>query len=162
MYNYLPLSLINENTFFCQPKNLVLVINFLKKHIKSKYTQIVDIVAVDLVNNEYQFLVIYNLLSIMYNKRISIKTLVKKNEKIASITSIFAASNWLEREIWDMFGIYFNNHPDLRRILNDYNFEGFPLTKDFPVTGFYDLRYSETLKMITFDALSLNQQNRFH
>lgn len=158
---YLPLTILDSTNLFCEIKNIILILNFFKLHIKMKYTQISDLIAVDLVNTKYQFLLVYSLLSISGNKRMNIKSLIQKNDLLESSSCIFKASNWLEREVWDMFGLYFINHPDLRRILNDYNFEGFPLLKDFPVSGFYDLRYSEILKMITFEEIILTQQNRF-
>lgn len=149
-------------------------INNFMKIIKVKYyfNSIIDIIVIDWLNKFYRFEIVYNLLNIYYNCRIYIiahiqeTTMfnhleIKEDDLLFSITSIFQGSNWLERENWDMFGILFFNHPDLRRILTDYGFEGFPLRKDFPLTGFLELRYDEEQKTILYEKVELSQEFRF-
>ena len=110
----------------------------------------------DLVSNMNRFVVVYELLSLTYNSRIRIKVFVDEKEKLRSICALFINSNWWEREIWDMYGVYFDNHPDLRRILTDYGFEGHPLRKDFPISGYVEVKYDENKKRIVVEPLELS------
>jgi NADH dehydrogenase (ubiquinone) Fe-S protein 3 len=121
--------------------NLLLSLNILKKHLGLQYKILSCISGVDFINNIYRFSIIYELLSITFNSRIRIKIFLQDCEYISSISKIFINANWWEREIWDLFGIVFENHFDLRRILNDYSFEGFPMRKDFPLSGFVETKY---------------------
>ena len=116
-------------------------LTFLKNHTNTQFKMLIDITAVDYPSRSSRFEVVYQLLSIHYNARIRVKTNVDELTPIESVSSLFPSANWFERETWDMFGICFLNHPDLRRILTDYGFEGHPLRKDFPVSGYVEFRY---------------------
>ena len=141
-------------------ENLIENISQLKKHPELKFKQLVDILAVDYPNKEKRFEVVYLLLSHEKNLRISVKVNVRDDEKIFTLTNIFPSANWLEREVFDMNGIIFQNHPDLRRILTDYEFEGFPLRKDFPLTGYKEVRYDPEKKKVTYEPVKLQQAYR--
>ena len=136
------------------------VILFLKVNENTKFRQLIDITAVDYPNEEKRFKVVYLFLSHEYNVRIIINCSINENEKIPSITNIFPSANWMEREVFDMYGISFNDHPDLRRILTDYGFEGHPLRKDFPLTGHNEVRYSEDEKKVINEPVKLEQNFR--
>ena len=140
--------------------NLYSVILFLKSNHKCKFRQLIDIVAVDYPGEEKRFKVYYLLLSHENNLRVKLMTSINMDEKVLSITKIFPSANWMEREVFDMYGIKFKNHPDLRRILTDYNFKGFPLRKDFPLTGFNEVRYSEKEKKVIYEPVKLEQNYR--
>ena len=144
---------INEN-------DLLEVVQFLKSDEKFKFRQLIDIAGVDYPNESKRFNLVYLLLSHEYNLRIKVKVKIDKDQKSLSITKIFPSANWMEREVFDMLGIKFNNHPDLRRILTDYNFEGYPLRKDFPLTGFTEVRYSEKEKKVISEPVKLEQNYR--
>ena len=143
-----------------EPSNLYSVILFLKSDSQFKFKQLIDIVAVDYPNEEKRFKIYYLLLSHENNLRIKISANLNINEKVNSIVKIFPSANWMEREVFDMYGIGFKNHPDLRRILTDYNFKGFPLRKDFPLTGFNEVRYSEKDKKVIYEPVKLEQDYR--
>ena len=136
-------SIIKNNQIYLDIDNvdLIDVITFLKSNKDTKFKQLIDLTAVDYPENEKRFKMIYLLLSHEFNQRIILNFSIKENESVNSIFKIFPSSNWMEREVFDMYGIKFINHPDLRRILNDYNFEGYPLRKDFPLTGYSEVRY---------------------
>jgi len=136
------------------------VIKFLKFDNRFKFKQLIDIAAIDYPNEEKRFELVYLLLSINNNTRLKISIKFEVNEKIPSIVKIFPSANWMEREIFDMYGIKFVNHPDLRRILTDYNFKGHPLRKDFPLTGFNEVRYSEKEKKVVYEPVKLEQNYR--
>jgi NADH dehydrogenase (ubiquinone) Fe-S protein 3 len=136
------------------------VFYFLKNHTNTQYKIISDICAVDYPSKKNRFEIVYNLLSIQFNNRIRIKVKINELQSIESITQIFKGSNWFEREIWDLFGIFFINHPDLRRILTDYGFEGYPLRKDFPLSGYLEVRYSEMKKRVVYEPIMLPQEFR--
>jgi len=136
------------------------VIKFLKFDNRFKFKQLIDIAAIDYPNEEKRFELVYLLLSIENNLRVKISIKLETNEKIPSIVKIFPSANWMEREIFDMYGIKFTNHPDLRRILTDYNFKGHPLRKDFPLTGFNEVRYSEKEKKVIYEPVKLEQNYR--
>tara|TARA_B100000035_G_scaffold251164_1_gene220243 strand:+ start:133 stop:729 length:597 start_codon:yes stop_codon:yes gene_type:complete len=140
--------------------NLFDVLTFLKNSSFTKFRQLVDITAVDYPQEKKRFQLIYLLLSHEFNNRITLKYSINENEIIPSITNIFPSANWMEREVFDMYGINFKNHPDLRRILTDYNFEGFPLRKDFPLTGHNEVRYSEDEKKVLYEPVKLEQNYR--
>ena len=141
-------------------KDLIDVILFLKNNKVTKFRQLIDITAVDYPNNSKRFKMIYLFLSHEFNQRILISCLINVNEVIPSLTKIFPSANWMEREVFDMYGVNFKDHPDLRRILTDYDFEGHPLRKDFPLTGHTEVRYSEDKKKVIKEAVKLEQNYR--
>ncbi len=141
-------------------QNLIENITQLKRNSDLKFRQLVDILAVDYPNNDKRFEVIYLFLSHENNLRIVIKVNVEEDQKIPTITNIFSSANWLEREVFDMNGIEFDKHPDLRRILTDYEFEGFPLRKDFPLTGYKEVRYDPEKKKVLYGPVKLQQAYR--
>jgi NADH/F420H2 dehydrogenase subunit C len=139
---------------------LVPLCTFLKNHMGTRCSQLIDITAVDYPDRENRFTVVYNVLSVDLNARIRVKTEVDGLTSIESVTALYPCAAWWEREVWDMFGIFFTNHPDLRRILTDYGFQGHPLRKDFPVTGYTEVRYDETEKRVIYEPLELSQEFR--
>ncbi len=136
------------------------VVKFLKLDNRLKFKQLIDIAAIDYPYEEKRFEIVYLLLSIENNQRIKISIKFEPNEKIPSMTKIYPSANWMEREVFDMYGVKFINHPDLRRILTDYNFKGHPLRKDFPLTGFNEVRYSEKEKKVIYEPVKLEQNYR--
>ena len=141
-------------------ENIISTILFLKTNEKCKFKQLIDITAVDYPKKEKRFQIVYLLLSHENNSRIIIKINIDEKESVPSITKIFPSANWMEREIFDMYGISFKHHPDLRRILTDYGFEGYPLRKDFPLTGHTEVRYSEDKKKVIYEPVKLDQEYR--
>ena len=141
-------------------ESLLDVIIFLKKNSSTKFRQLIDITAVDYIGSENRFKMIYLFLSHEYNQRINITFSINENEVVNSLTKIFPSANWMEREVFDMYGIKFNDHPDLRRILTDYGFSGHPLRKDFPITGHTEVRYSEEKKKVVYEPVKLEQNYR--
>ena len=141
-------------------KDLTEVILFLKTNSKLKFQQLIDLTAVDYPDKEKRFKLIYFFLSHEFNKRINLEFSIKENELVQSITSIFPSSNWMEREVFDMYGIKFKEHPDLRRILTDYNFVGHPLRKDFPLSGHNEVRFNEEKKKVIYEPVKLEQNYR--
>ena len=136
------------------------VILFLKTNLDTKFRQLIDITVVDYPENNQRFQVVYLFLSHEFNQRLVLKYSISENEVIPSLTSIFPAANWMEREVFDMYGVNFKDHPDLRRILTDYGFEGHPLRKDFPLTGHNEVRYSEEFKKVIYEPVKLEQNYR--
>tara|TARA_B100001250_G_scaffold397568_1_gene404829 strand:- start:180 stop:770 length:591 start_codon:yes stop_codon:yes gene_type:complete len=136
------------------------VVLFLKTNNETKFRQLIDITAVDYPENDKRFKLVYLLLSHENNHRIVVNFHIKENEIVSSLTPIFPSANWMEREVFDMYGIEFKDHPDLRRILTDYNFEGHPLRKDFPLTGHNEVRYSESDKKVIYESVKLEQNYR--
>tara|TARA_B100002051_G_scaffold122047_1_gene116235 strand:- start:52 stop:645 length:594 start_codon:yes stop_codon:yes gene_type:complete len=136
------------------------VLLFLKNNSHTKFRQLVDITAVDYPEQTERFKMVYLLISHEFNNRIVLSYYINENEIVPSITQIFPSANWMEREVFDMYGIKFKDHPDLRRILTDYNFEGFPLRKDFPLTGHSEVRYSEDEKKVIYEPVKLEQNYR--
>ena len=155
-------SLIKHNQIYLNidETDLTEVILFLKTNSKTKFRQLIDITAVDFPENEIRFKLVYLLLSHEFNQRVIIEIDVKEKEIVGSVTSIFPAANWMEREVFDMYGIDFKDHPDLRRILTDYGFEGHPLRKDFPLTGHNEVRYSQETKKVIYEPVKLEQNYR--
>jgi NADH-quinone oxidoreductase subunit C len=141
-------------------EDLIQVITFLKSYEKLKFRQLMDIAAVDYPEEEKRFKLIYLLLSHEMNKRIKISINFEVGKKIPTMTKVYPSANWMEREVFDMYGIEFVNHPDLRRILTDYNFKGHPLRKDFPLSGFNEVRYSEKEKKVVYEPVKLEQNYR--
>ena len=150
----------NELLIETSDGDLMDVIHFLKSHDKLNFRQLIDIAGVDYPEEEKRFKLIYLLLSHEKNIRIKISINFEIEKKIPTITKIYPSANWMEREVFDMYGIEFINHPDHRRILTDYDFEGFPLRKDFPLTGFNEVRYSEKEKKVIYEPVKLEQNYR--
>jgi NADH-quinone oxidoreductase subunit C len=143
-----------------ESEDLLNVALFIKNNENTKFRQLIDITVVDYPENSQRFKVVYLFLSHEFNQRIIISYLINENEVIPSLTSIFPAANWMEREVFDMYGVKFKDHPDLRRILTDYGFEGHPLRKDFPLTGHTEVRYSEDQKKVISEPVKLEQNYR--
>ena len=143
-----------------ESEDLIDVTLFIKSNENTKFRQLIDITAVDYPENIQRFKVVYLFLSHEFNQRIILSYLINENEVIPSLTSIFPAANWMEREVFDMYGVKFKDHPDLRRILTDYGFEGHPLRKDFPLTGHTEVRYSEDQKKVIQEPVKLEQNYR--
>ena len=155
-------SEINFNQLFIyiDNENIISTILFLKTNEKCKFKQLIDITAVDYPEKEKRFKIVYLLLSHEKNLRIVINTEINEKTIVPTITKIFPSANWMEREVFDMYGISFKDHPDLRRILTDYGFKGFPLRKDFPLTGHTQVRYSEDKKKVVSEKVKLDQEYR--
>ena len=157
-------KLNNEVTYIIHKKNLIFSLNCLKLHIKFQYKILSCISGVDFLetslNKFYRFSIVYDLLSLLYNTRVRIKIFLNEISLISSATSVFINANWWEREVWDMFGIWFENHPDLRRILTDYGFDGFPLRKDFPLVGYFEVVYDLKKKRIISRPCEFSQEFR--
>ena len=141
-------------------EDLLDVVLLLKTNKNTKFRQLIDITAADYPENQQRFKMIYLLLSHEFNQRIILSYFINENEPIFSLTKIFPSANWMEREIFDMYGIKFSDHPDLRRILTDYGFQGHPLRKDFPLTGHNEVRYSENEKKVIYEPVKLEQNYR--
>ncbi len=150
----------NELLVETEEAELLDVVQFLKSHEKCKFRQLIDIAGVDYPENEKRFELIYLFLSHEHNLRIKLLIKFQINQTIVSLTKIFPSANWMEREVFDMYGVKFKNHPDLRRILTDYGFKGHPLRKDFPLTGFNEVRYSEKEKKVVYEPVKLEQNYR--
>ena len=150
----------NELLIETSEEELINAILFLKSNDKLKFRQLIDIAGVDYPEEEKRFKLVYLLLSHEKNIRIKISINFEIEKKIPTITKIYPSANWMEREVFDMYGIEFTGHPDLRRILTDYNFEGHPLRKDFPLTGFNEVRYSEKEKKVIYEPVKLEQNYR--
>ncbi|WP_347828990.1 NADH-quinone oxidoreductase subunit C [uncultured Planktomarina sp.] len=142
------------------PSNIVGLIEFLKLDRSCRFSSLVDITAVDYPGREKRFEVVYHLLSMYENHRVRLRMSVREEDFVASIIEVHPSANWFEREIFDMFGILFTGHPDLRRLLTDYGFRGHPLRKDFPTTGYTELRYDEAEKRVVYEPVSLVQEYR--
>ena len=143
-----------------EDNNLIEVMIFLKTHSSTKFKQLIDITAVDYPERDKRFKMVYLLLSHEKNSRIKIEFDIKEGEILSSLTSVFPSANWMEREVFDMYGVEFKDHPDLRRILTDYGFKGHPLRKDFPLTGHNEVRYSEEDKKVIYEPVKLEQNYR--
>ena len=141
-------------------EDLIDVTLFIKSNENTKFRQLIDITAVDYPENTQRFKIVYLFLSHEFNQRIILSYLIGENEVIQSVTSMYPAANWMEREVFDMYGVKFKDHPDLRRILTDYGFEGHPLRKDFPLTGHTEVRYSEDQKKVISEPVKLEQNYR--
>ena len=142
------------------PDELISILEFLKDDDVCQFRQLTDIAGVDFPERQNRFDIVYHFLSFKNNARIRVKIEISENEAIQSITQIFPAANWFEREAFDMYGIQFTDHPDLRRILTDYGFEGYPLRKDFPLTGNVEVRYDEMKKKVIYEPVKLQQDYR--
>ncbi|HEX9569399.1 MAG TPA: NADH-quinone oxidoreductase subunit C [Rhodospirillales bacterium] len=136
------------------------VLTFLRDNVNCQFKLLVDICGADYPEREQRFEVVYHLLSLTHNNRIRVKVATDEQTPVPSVTGVFSAANWFEREAWDLFGIYFSDHPDLRRILTDYGFEGHPLRKDFPLTGYVEVRYDDEQKRVVYEPVKLTQEFR--
>lgn len=136
------------------------ILYFFKNNLMCQFKLLIDICGIDFIHSKERFEINYNLLSIKYSSRLHVKINVNEFIAVPSILKIFRNANWYEREVWDMFGIFFKNHVDLRRILTDYGFEGFPLRKDFPQTGYLELRYNNDYKHLSYEPVELSQDFR--
>ncbi len=142
------------------PSNIAGFVDFLKTDNTCKFSSLVDITAVDYPNRPKRFDVVYHFLSMYQNHRIRLRVSIREDEMVPSVTSVHSSANWFEREVFDMFGILFSGHPDLRRILTDYGFRGYPLRKDFPTTGYTEVRYDDEKKRVVYEPVSLVQEYR--
>ena len=150
----------SEVSLLIRVKNLLTSLFTLKKSILYQFSLLTAVSGVDYFNNKYRFNVTYELLSLVYNTRVRLKIFLTEIDAVPSIVDIFKNANWWEREIWDLYGIFFSNHPDLRRILTDYGFEGYPMRKDFPVYGYVEVFYDNIQKRILIESLELSQEYR--
>ena len=151
---------LGELSIIIEKDSLVSVLQFLKEDAKNHFTQLVSICGADYPNKVKRFEVIYALLSLKHNNRIRVKVAVGYDEVISTTSDVFINATWYEREVWDMYGVMFANNPDLRRILTDYNFDGHPLRKDFPLTGNVEVRYDLEQKKVVYEPVSLTQEFR--
>ncbi len=142
------------------PENIENLLTILRDDTQTMFKQLIDLTAVDYPEREKRFEVIYQLLSLKHNQRITVKIHLADDVAGHSVCAIFGDANWLEREVWDMYGIKFKTHPDLRRILTDYGFEGHPQRKDFPLTGYVEVRYDEAKKRVVYEPVKLYQEYR--
>jgi NADH:ubiquinone oxidoreductase subunit C len=145
----------------CSAESINFVLHFFSKHVAAQYRVLIDMTVVDSISKKNRFEIYYFLRTIVFNNILLIKILNDGFKSVESSTSIYSGANWLEREIWDMFGVAFSNHSDLRRILTDYGFQGFPLRKDFPLSGFIEVRYDDELKRVIYDSIELSQEFRY-
>ncbi|KAF4122095.1 NADH dehydrogenase (ubiquinone) Fe-S protein 3 [Geosmithia morbida] len=150
----------DELTIYISPSGVIPVMSFLKYNTAAEFTQVSTVTAADYPTREHRFEIVYNLLSVRHNSRIRVKTYADEVSPVPSICDLFGGANWYEREVYDLYGVFFVGHPDLRRIMTDYGFEGHPLRKDFPLTGYTELRYDEEKKRIVTEPLELTQAFR--
>ncbi len=139
---------------------IVRVLTFLRDDANCRFQQLMDICGVDYPERERRFEVVYNLLSLIHNMRVRVKVEADEETPVPSVSGVFSSAGWWEREAWDLFGIYFSEHPDLRRIMTDYGFEGHPLRKDFPLTGYVEVRYDDEQKRVVYEPVKLTQEFR--
>ena len=150
----------SELTLVANLAHLEALVEFLRDDASCRFSTLVDITAVDHPERAQRFDVVYHFLSMYRNQRIRVKVAVREEEMVPSLVAIHPSANWFEREVFDMFGILFSGHPDLRRILTDYGFRGYPLRKDFPTTGYTEVRYDEALKRVVYEPVKLVQEYR--
>lgn len=150
----------DELTLYIAPSAVLPVFKFLKNHTAAQYKSVMDITAADYPTRDNRFEVVYNLLSPKHNARIRVKTYASDKTAVPSLAHMYGGANWYERETYDLFGVFFEGHPDLRRILTDYGFEGHPLRKDFPLTGYTEVRYDEEKQRVVYEPLELTQAFR--
>ncbi|KAG5362483.1 putative NADH-ubiquinone oxidoreductase 30.4 kDa subunit [Yarrowia sp. C11] len=150
----------DELTLHVAPSAVIPVTTFLRDNTSTQYKSIIDITAVDYPSRENRFEVVYNFLSVRHNSRIRLKTYATELTPVPSITCLYEGANWFEREAYDMYGVFFEGHPDLRRIMTDYGFEGHPLRKDFPLTGYTEVRWDEEKRRVVYEPLELTQAFR--
>jgi NADH dehydrogenase (ubiquinone) Fe-S protein 3 len=151
----------NELTVYVSPSRIVPLLMFLRDHTGAQFKMLMDVTAVDYPTREERFEVVYNLLSLQYNTRLRVKACVGELTPVDSAVGVYNSAAWWERETWDMFGIFFAHHPDLRRILTDYGFEGHPLRKDFPLSGYVEVRYDDSEKRVLTEPVEFTQDFRY-
>ncbi len=139
---------------------IIKVLTFLRDDVNCYFKILIDVCGVDYPERDERFDVVYNMLSLTHNRRVRVKVRTDADSQVPSVVEVFSMANWFEREVYDMFGVYFTDHPDLRRILSDYGFEGHPLRKDFPLTGYVELRYDDELKRVVYEPVKLTQEFR--
>jgi len=149
-----------ELTVTAQPGDIVTVMRFLRDDIRCQFVNLIDVTAIDWPSRELRFDVVYHLLSPKLNLRIRVKAATGESTSVPSIIEVFPGADWFERETYDLYGVVFTGHPDMRRLLTDYGFEGHPLRKDFPLTGFVEVRYDDELKRVVYSPVSLTQEFR--
>ncbi len=149
-----------ELTVETDPEHLIKLLKYLRDDANCQFKQLIDLCGADYPEREDRFEVVYHLLSLKQNQRIRVRVRVAEGALVPSATGVFSAAGWYEREVWDMFGVMFSDHPDLRRMLSDYGFEGHPLRKDFPLTGYVEVRYSDELKRVVYEPVKLTQEFR--
>lgn len=150
----------DELSITVERERIARVLKFLRDDVNCQFKQLMDVCGVDYPEREERFEVVYNLLSLTHNRRIRVKLTVPADTPVPTVTEVFSLANWWERETWDMFGIFFRDHPDLRRILTDYGFQGHPLRKDFPLTGYVEVRYDDEQKRVVYEPVKLPQDFR--
>lgn len=150
----------NEGAIIVEPENVTKILTFLRDHTSCQYKLLVELCGADYPSRETRFEVVYELLSVSSNTRLRVKTPVDEFKGVSSVTSLYKNAIWSERETWDLYGIFFKDHRDLRRILTDYGFEGYPLRKDFPLSGFTEVRYDESSKRVIYEPLEMPQEFR--
>ena len=143
-----------------EKEDIAKLLVFLRDDVNCQFKQLMDICGVDYPERPQRFEVVYNLLSLVHNNRVTVKVMLEDNSSIPSVSKVFSSADWWEREIWDLFGIFFSGHPDLRRILTDYGFDGHPLRKDFPLTGYVEVRYDDAQKRVVYEPVKLTQEYR--
>ncbi len=151
---------LGELTITIRRDDLLKVMKFLKDDANCQFLTLLDVCGVDYPDDDERFEIVYHMLSMTHNNRIRVKLRTNEDTPVDSVTGLFNAANWWEREVWDMFGVAFNDHPDLRRLLTDYGFEGHPLRKDFPLTGYVEVRYDDEQKRIVYEPVKLTQEFR--
>lgn len=150
----------DELTLFAVRDKILKVLQFLRDDPECQFRQLIDLCGADYPDRAERFDIVYHLLSMSQNNRVRVKITATEDTPVPSATALFSSANWFEREVWDMYGVYFSNHPDLRRILTDYGFDGHPQRKDFPLTGYVELRYDEERKRVVYEAVQLTQDFR--
>ena len=153
-------SVVGELIIWAQRERIVEVLTFLRDDEACLFKVLIDVCGVDYPDRPERFEVVYNLLSLRHNRRIRVKVATDEASPVPSVTPVFSAANWFEREAWDLYGIFFADHPDLRRILTDYGFEGHPLRKDFPLTGYVEVRYDPEQRRVVYEPVKLTQEFR--
>ena len=151
---------LDELSVRVQRNSIVRVLTFLHDDASCQFKCLMDICGVDYPDRDERFEVVYNLLSLGHNQRVRVTLSTGEDTPVPSVTGVFSSAGWWEREAWDLFGIYFSDHPDLRRILTDYGFEGHPLRKDFPLTGYVEMRYDDQQKRVVYEPVTLTQEFR--
>lgn len=151
---------LGELSMRCRPPSVLKVLTFLRDDSQCQFKGLMDLCGADYPQREQRFEVVYNLLSIRQNLRVRLKVPTDENTPVPSAIGLFSSAGWLEREAWDMYGIYFADHPDLRRLLTDYGFEGHPMRKDFPLTGYVEVRYDDAQKRVVYEPVKLTQDFR--
>ena len=155
------LSIVGEHVgAIVEKEDIAKLLVFLRDDVNCQFKQLMDICGVDYPERPQRFEVVYNLLSLVHNNRVTVKVMLDDNSSIPSVSKVFSSADWWEREIWDLFGIFFSGHPDLRRILTDYGFDGHPLRKDFPLTGYVEVRYDDAQKRVVYEPVKLTQEYR--